>query len=669
MSTKIHEVIDSDFTETFDRYKEGLFSEEPDPIRETHFIEKQIDQGPWTLISTYHTDSFPGINIKWIILKKGDKKVLKQTGFNKEGVINWKYYIKKYLLKRDISPFLFFPALVVGKNYYQYNKIDTVMVPLSKKGLCGMIFNSINPMQHYILGLKRDKVYLLKRSFNSLSKLASVKAKYEEGEKIQLSVETFNNRIDCFINGIKRITINDSTYKYGKCGMLSNVPAEFISFSLNKEIINNENTFSLGKRKINSLKNIKSKYPEARLIKKIKLPAKCCGRSIRFGDLSGGGQLEYLIVHGIHPTRDSGKISMTATDSNGRIFWQKGKPAEEKNIYANDFPVQIYDIDNDGQNEVICEFGGFMQILDGKTGKIKHQIDSPRLHSNTTPKLSVLDSIYICNLSGKPKPQDLLVKDEYSNIYAYNNNLDMLWSYQCNTGHYPFTFDLNGTGRENVLIGYTLLTSDGKKIWELELTDHADAVAIYRSTKKNENLVAIAASNEGFIISDTFGRIKKHLRIGHMQTITIANLLPDSQDYQIATNTYWGNPGVIYILDLDGNIINIFQPSIYGSPLSPVKWTNENTQLILLSASKGSKGGLYNGYGQQAVSFPDDGHPILCNYVCDIDNDGLDEILCWDHEMLWIYRSEEAGIPNNEKPARFPQIYNQSNYRSNISIT
>ena len=65
---------------------------------------------------------------------------------------------------------------------------------------------------------------------------------------------------------------------------------------------------------------------------------------------------------------------------------------------------------------------------------------------------------------------------------------------------------------------------------------------------------------------------------------TYAKIFPDMEEHQIVTNTYWGNPGVIYIIDLDGNILNSFQPSIYGSPLCPVKWTNDNQEFILLSA-------------------------------------------------------------------------------------
>jgi rhamnogalacturonan endolyase len=171
------------------------------------------------------------------------------------------------------------------------------------------------------------------------------------------------------------------------------------------------------------------------------------------------------------------------------------------------------------------------------------------------------------------------------------------------------------------------------------------------------------------VFADMQGKILKHLRLGHAQTVTIANLMGDSSQVQIATNTFWGNPGIISVLNKEGEVLRSFQPSIYGSPLFPVNWTGERQKLLLLSARHTKEGGLYDGYGRQAVVFPDDGHPYLCCEAMDCKGDFRDEIICWDHDQLWIYTQDGLSESPPSTPRSIqPPLFNASNYRSNLVL-
>ena len=327
-----------------------------------------------------------------------------------------------------------------------------------------------------------------------------------------------------------------------------------------------------------------------REVRRVKLPVVAPGRTVRFGDLSGGGDTDYLVVQNGRPDEDI-PLSLTALDSTGHVMWQRGGVLRDPPLLPQDVPVQIHDIDGDGKNEVVCYSAGTLQVLDGATGAMKAEKPGPSMtHAQAAGGRFHCDSIHICNLAGGARATDLLVKDMYSNVFAYDASLEARWHYACKTGHYPFTFDTNGDGKDEILIGYTLLTPAGERLWSIPLTDHADAVAIIRSRKTDDLVVAIAASNEGFVFADMQGKKRRHLKIGHMQTISAGRLLPGSDDIQIATNTYWGNPGVIYILSLDGKVINVFQPSIHGSPLSLVRWTHGHQDFFLLSAAPGTRG-------------------------------------------------------------------------------
>ena len=90
------------------------------------------------------------------------------------------------------------------------------------------------------------------------------------------------------------------------------------------------------------------------------------------------------------------------------------------------------------------------------------------------------DSLAFLNLSGGPGRRELLVKDRYSNFWAYDNRLQPLWQGRGQTGHYPFPFDFDGDGRDELAIGYALWDHRGRQLWsrDAELQDHADGIAV-----------------------------------------------------------------------------------------------------------------------------------------------------------------------------------------------
>ena len=52
--------------EDFSGYDAGPLSEPVDPVHETHFLRKTVNQGPWTETSVYHMNRLPNVNIQWV---------------------------------------------------------------------------------------------------------------------------------------------------------------------------------------------------------------------------------------------------------------------------------------------------------------------------------------------------------------------------------------------------------------------------------------------------------------------------------------------------------------------------------------------------------------------------------------------------------------------------
>ncbi len=73
--------------------------------------------------------------------------------------------------------------------------------------------------------------------------------------------------------------------------------------------------------------------------------------TVRIGDLNDDGAADLLLVQSIRPTREI--TCLTAVTLDGKILWQIGRPSLDNGTIYSDLPVQIYDWDNDGHNEVL----------------------------------------------------------------------------------------------------------------------------------------------------------------------------------------------------------------------------------------------------------------------------------------------------------------------------
>ena len=103
-----------------------------------------------------------------------------------------------------------------------------------------------------------------------------------------------------------------------------------------------------------------------------------------------------------------------------------------------------------------------------------------------------------------------------------------------------------------------------------------------------------------------------------------------------------------------------------GNIIAPVNWDGNGAELILTNPDP-KKGGLINGQGIRAVSFPDDGHPVLCCECLNLCGDERDEIIVWDYRRMFIYTQDDNPKQQVYHPYKFPP-YNASDYRGEYAF-
>lgn len=585
-------------------------------------------------------------------------------------------------------PHRMFPTLETGKHQWKDYEVSVSVRRLSQKGMAGLVFSmnhSIDTLVFYLDG--KDKAVVAYRHKEEVQILKEVSFPHGCDQEYRLKVDCDGRIAKVYVDDQELFRVeNDLVARGGKVGITADCPSRFADF---KVCVSEKTKQEIDVAEL-AVKEAETeemkKHPKMKLWKKIDLKNFGTSRQIRFGHLTGTDEW-YVVLAQMQKRicRDAyGFIScLTAIDLEGNVLWQLGEPSdktEELGKVSADMAFQVYDIDGDGRDEVIVGWDFEIRILDGRTGNIKKSAKTPFSDDDDADLIGVPyqtyaferinpDGIRICNFRGKERPADILIKDRYCRIYALDEDLNMMWKFKSptNTGHCPLPIDIDGDGKDELLVGYKLLDSDGQMLWSYPISeDHTDEIVAGKwMPGEDEGHFACVSGTEGFFIGDFYGNIVARDMIGHAQRVSIANYCPEREGREIVVTNFWGHQGVIFLYDCYGNQIWEMENEMNGNILAPVNWDGDGTELILTNADA-KKGGLLNGKGVRAVEFPDDGHPVLCCESLDLTGDERDELVVWDYHSMYIYTQDDCPKEQTYHPVQFP-IYNASNYRGEYS--
>ena len=566
--------------------------------------------------------------------------------------------------------------LVTGDDVWDDYTVDADVHPLSVHQALGLMVRYHDSRNHYRACLVAgDRVELVRQTHEGAHVLASASLPYNADTVYRLRVQLEAERIRLWVDEAPVADVRDGTFPRGRIGLWATAPARFANMRVTTTLQHQAAWLDLRENGRKELDEQRERNPKPALWRRLDTGDFGCGRSLRFGDLNGDGQLELVFVQHLrrHVGDSHTMVScITAMDLAGNVLWQHGRPspAWEHAYDTCDVACQVYDLDGDGSADVIFCKDFWLNVLDGRTGELKMRARMPRTTSGEEDTFDRVngDAIVICNLSGGARPTDIVVKNRYRQVWAFDKQLNPLWTHRCNTGHFPCAFDVNGDGRDELMVGHTLLDSEGSVIWQNDLGDHVDEIAIGRFDPRREDVqIAVVAGEAGFIIFDAHGRVLVQDLIGHAQRLSVAKFRPELEGLQYYVVTFWGNPSIILLYDAAGRRLHSFEPTSTGHLLSPVNWAGDGQELALLNASV-RDGGMIDGRGRRVVLFPDDGHPEVCCEALDLTGDPRDELVAWDHRRVFIYTQdcpfEEAQIYS---PVRRPH-WSASNYRGEVSL-
>ncbi|OMF38349.1 hypothetical protein BK133_02175 [Paenibacillus sp. FSL H8-0548] len=388
------------------------------------------------------------------------------------------------------------------------------------------------------------------------------------------------------------------------------------------------------------------------------------------GDLNGDGRMEMLCVQPDN-RQDVRYIPhqvqcLTAFDLQGNLLWQTGTPDPEAGSQGSDYPAQIYDIDGDGQLEVLCVMDSRFYILDGATGQTKAAYDLPDPHAH--------DCIIIANLTGGAYASDLILKDRYHKMWALDRNFNLLWTHEGNPGHFPWVYDLDGDGKDEVMAGYDLLNSKGELQWSCsDLDDHADCIWVGDVNGDGEPELVIGGSvtvmydRHGLELWRYDGSIEsQHIALGKFR-LDLPGLQIAGLDRMVREDDGKGLKGkdALFLLDSEGRELWKEERKTDGwlTIAETVQNWDESGQDYILAYRRG--GGvypaLYDGYMNIAAEFKASGYAVHA----DLFGSGLEQVIIYNDLSAVIYSGKPINLadsPSGRPLAQPKRLYSSTLY-------
>ena len=419
------------------------------------------------------------------------------------------------------------------------------------------------------------------------------------------------------------------------------------------------------------------------------------GNVAKLADIDGDGELELLIMQtaGQFQSKVFGQRDdmdevdrtvhcLTAVTLEGQVLWQVGRPYDREAPYTGHGGpdmFQVDDIDADGAAEVVLLRQDSLVVLDAATGQEQSAV---RLPADNYTRL------FTAQLGAPGEGRHIICKNndrayppwDYANpIIVYNPDLSI---YRApfsvpGAGHNMIASDINGDGRDELFIGYSLLDHECNVIWSLDLGpgfdyvhDHADQIALADMDGDGELEVRYAGS-EDFFVADLKGNLLWKATAGHSQNSIAGSWGPDGEMRLIMCEKHrgiWGMDVTGRILwnrtDINGYVKDNVRWSRNGTPSS---WALFRPQLKPFAETPYESDRAWSrtlwprlmaGDGRLYDVFPwraEYAHPRQLirakrSYdnglkyeaiVCDIDGDEMDEVVVWDRRFVWVFHDSE----------------------------
>lgn len=376
----------------------------------------------------------------------------------------------------------------------------------------------------------------------------------------------------------------------------------------------------------------------------VSLDTEYAGQWVLASDVDGDGQVEIVSSRNMNIGDVHYTSTAVAQKLDGSVLWKWGNPAIGRKIWHHDVACQIHDSDGDGLNEVVLCTKGYLVELDGATGREQRRIRIPD---------DAADCLVFCNLSGGHRPSDVLVKNRYHQIWAYDQTGNLLWTVKdpggYRTAHQPRPIDIDGDGCDEIMAGYAMLNADGSVRWVYksktvdQKRGHLDCVRVFQGGDKPEDfkLVLTCCGANNIAMVDGTGEIIWEVAGYHFESVDVGRVFPGVSGQQIVVDIDHQPLGnsPIWTLDENGKLLGRIVTD-YSRHHCLLDWTGDGFDEILVAHN----GCIYDHHGRRIGILAVPGGSLVGKskgersiLIADVTSDGVQDVLMVTPEKVYIY--------------------------------
>ena len=404
------------------------------------------------------------------------------------------------------------------------------------------------------------------------------------------------------------------------------------------------------------------------LLADIDLTSSGPGIRLIVGDVTGDGRYDIVAMQ---PDKVSdgknphGVTALTAFEIDGRKLWQVGTPDPTIVGSASDIPAQIYDIDGDGANEVLAVMNDRFVVLDGRTGKTKwdRALPDPNAH----------DAIVIANLSGHRRPDDIVLKDRFNNLWAFDSSFNLLFQHSGTLSYFPWPFDWDRDGRDELMAACQYLESDGSPVWNCTTAVESNQVDAVWAADLNpdaaDGIEIIVGAGDVWAF-DAKGTLLFRADTDEAQNIVVGDFRPDLPGLEIGgldrgTREGEDSDGIFMVSSTGAMLFHEQRPA--GSGWSTIltmmrDWDGSGRDLMVAYGRAGSAPTLYDGRLNIVAAFSDETGQLIPVDLC---GDARQEIIAFSDVAAHIYGTAPCDLSSHVTGRPKPQpkyLYNWTRY-------